>query len=244
MRHQTLQELHSSHQGAVRTKMRAQGIVYWPGINNDIENTILSCKQCQDHLPANPKEPITQKPKPGRPFQEIAVDFCSHAGHDFLIVVDCYTDWPDIIHMGHDTTAMQLNKTLMGVFCRTGAPDAVWSDEGPQFTSKLFNDFAKDWGFRQRTSSPHYPQSNGKAESTVKSMKKIIRSVWKRNHLDQQELARALLQYRNTPSLRDKLSPAQKLYGHPIQDLLPAHRRAFEARWQTSAEEAEKLASS
>ena len=28
-----------------------------------------------------------------------------------------------------------------------------------------------------------------------------------------------------------------KLYGHPIQDLLPAHRRAFDTKWQVTAEE-------
>ena len=71
-------------------------------------------------------------------------------------------------------------------------------------------------------------------------MKKIIQAAWTRDHLDQQKLTRALLQYRNTPSLRDQLSPAQKLFGRPIQDALPAHHRAFAPQWQTTAEEAEK----
>ena len=39
---------------------------------------------------------------------------------------------------------------------------------------------------------------------------------------------------------RDRLSPAQKLFGKPIQDTLPAHRRAFAPQWQTSAEDAEE----
>ena len=169
-----LQELYESHQGTLCTKIRAKLIIFWPGINNNIENVVLSCKQCQDNLPSHPKEPLITKPRPPRPFQEIAVDFCSHAGHDFLTVVDCHTGWPDIIHMGRDTTATKLNKTLLGIFCRTGVPDAVWSDEGPQFTFKPFKDFSTEWGFHHYTSSPRYPQSNGKAESTVKSMKKII----------------------------------------------------------------------
>ena len=52
----------------------------------------------------------------------------------------------------------------------------------------------------------------------------------------------ALLQYRNTPSQRDRLSPVQKLFGQPIQDTLPAHHRAFSPQWLKSAEEAEKHA--
>ena len=49
----------------------------------------------------------------------------------------------------------------------------------------------------------------------------------------------ALLQYRNMPSRKDGLSPSQKLYGHLIQDTLPAHHRAFAPEWQCSITEAE-----
>ena len=60
--------------------------------------------------------------------------------------------------------------------------------------------------------------------------------------IDENKLARALLQYRNTPSHKDGLSPAQKLYGRPIQDTLPAHRRAFPPEWQRSTSIAEEQA--
>ena len=99
MRQKVLVNLHKSHQGAVRTKERARLSLYWPGIDNDIDNVVLSCKKCQDRLPSNCKEPILSKPKPSRPFQEIAVDFGSYGGQQFLIMVDCLTDWPDIIPM-------------------------------------------------------------------------------------------------------------------------------------------------
>ena len=97
MRRQVLMNLHESHQGSVRTKQRARLTVYWPGIDNDIDNMILSCKHCQDMLPANVKEPIMSMPSPQRPFQEVAVDLCCYGGQNYLILVDCYTDWPDII---------------------------------------------------------------------------------------------------------------------------------------------------
>ena len=136
---------------------------------------------------------------PVAPFQELAVDFCSYAGREFLIVVDCFTDWPDIVYMGSNTTTPRLIAALKASFCRSGAPDIVWSDQGPQLTSKLFRDFAKEWGFKHVMSTPTYPQSNGKVEATVKSMKKLIEASWVRSSLDEGRLARALLQYRNTP---------------------------------------------
>jgi hypothetical protein len=243
MRREVLQKLHESHQGSVRTKQRARSVVYWPGIDNDIENVILSCKKCQDLLPANCKEPIITKPKPARPFQEVAGDFCCYGGKNYLILVDCFSDWPDIIPMGRDTTTAKLVSALRQSFCRTGVPDVVWSDQGPQFMSKQFQEFAKLWGFRHATSTPRYPQSNGKAEATVKSMKKLIRTSWSGQSMDDDALVRALLQYRNTPSRKDGMSPALKLYGRPIQDTLPAHRRSFSIEWQKTNEEVEKCTS-
>ena len=96
LRPKVLSDLHSSHQGLVPTKQRARLTVYWPGIDNDIDNTILSCQFCQDHLPSNPKEPLIQKPRPQHPFREIAVDYCTYGGQQFLIIMDCFTDWLEI----------------------------------------------------------------------------------------------------------------------------------------------------
>ena len=81
-----------AHQGMVRTKQRARLTIYWPGLDNDIDNMVSQCTQCQTHFPSHPKEPLISKPRPAQPFQEIAADFCYHAGRNYLIFVDCLTD--------------------------------------------------------------------------------------------------------------------------------------------------------
>ena len=234
-----LSRLHNAHQGIARSQARARLTIYWPGIDQDIENFVGSCRHCQNHLPSNCKEPMICKQKPERPFQQIAADLASYGGKQFLIVVDCKTDWPDIVEMGNDTTAPKLAATLRDQFCRTAAPDQLWSDGGPQFTSHYLSNFLQSWGVKHLTSSPHYPQSNGKAEATVKSMKKLITAAWTGRSINWDILSRSLLQYRNTPCRKDGLSPAQKLFGHPVQDTLPAHRRSFAPEWQRSIEAAE-----
>lgn len=148
------------------------------------------------------------------PFQELAADFCSYARCQYIITVDCFLDRPKIMPMGCNTTTAQLISVLRAAFCRSGVPDTMWTDQGPQFTSKAFQDFSQQWSFKHVTFSPRYPQSNGKAEATVKSMKKLIRAAWNGRHLDENKLTRALLQYRNTPSRKDGRFPAVKLYGH------------------------------
>ena len=185
---------------------------------------------------------MISKPKPERPFQQVAADFAQYGGRDFLIVVDCKTDWPDVIDMGHDTTATKLINVLTTLFCRTAVPDILWSDGGPQFTSALFAKFLRDWGVHHITSSPRYPQSNGKIEATVKSMKSLIVAAWTGRKTNGHQLDKSLLHYRNTPCRRDGLSPAQKLFGCPVQDSLPAHRRSFAPEWQRATREAEAQA--
>ena len=53
------------------------------------------------------------------------------------------------------------------------------------------------------------------------------------------QISHALLQYRNTPCRKDGLSPAQKLFSHPVQDTLPAHHRSFAPECQRSSQEAD-----
>ena len=91
-----------------------------------MDSVILSCKTCQDLLPSQPKEPIILKPQAERPFQEIAVDFCSHADQEYLIIVDRFSDWPEIVPMHKNTTTPRLTAALRAHFCRTGVPDKVW----------------------------------------------------------------------------------------------------------------------
>ena len=59
-------------------------------------------------------------------------------------------------------------------------------------------------------------------------MKKLIQATWIGRHLDEDKLTRGLHQYKNTPSRMDGRSPAQKLYGKPIQD----------TQWQMQSEDA------
>lgn len=193
-------QLHAAHQGSVRTKLRARQVVYWPSIDYDIDKIILTCKQCQ-----------------GFPLQEIAIDFWSYGGQQFLVIVDCYTDWPEIIYMGKDTTTSCFTIALLTIFSRYGAPD-IWSDQGPQFMSQTFQKFSREWGFQDVTSSPTYPQSNGKAEPAIKLMK-IIKGTWTSHQLDKRKLALSLLQYRNTPSRRDGASWHRSCFGSQFRTL-------------------------
>ena len=51
--------LHSTHQGEVSMKARANESVYWPRMNASIRNIRANCMVCSKIAPSQPKEPIT-----------------------------------------------------------------------------------------------------------------------------------------------------------------------------------------
>ena len=76
-------------------------------------------------------------------FQEIAVHFCSHAGQQYIVTVDCFSDWPEITPMMTNTMTTSPTSSLKSSFCHTSVSNKVWTYQGPQFTYKAFQVFAK-----------------------------------------------------------------------------------------------------
>lgn len=108
---------------------------------------------------------------------------------------------------------------LKAHFARHGIPDTVISDNGPQYSSQEFEQFSTAWEFKHVTSSPAYLQSNGKAESAVKTAKQLMEKA-KRAKTD---TYLAILEHRNTPSQGFHASPAQRLMSKRTKTLLPTH---------------------
>jgi transposase InsO family protein len=101
---------------------------------------------------------------------------------------------------------------MKSCFARHGIPDRVISDNGPQFSSVEFSKFSSSYGFKHQTSSPRYPQANGKIERAVKTMKSLLKKS--------KDPYIALMAYRDTP-LENGYSPAELLFGRKIQTTLP-----------------------
>ena len=71
-----------------------------------------------------------------------------------------------------------INHTKL-IFARYGIPETVVSDNGPQFSSEAYAQFAREYGFKRATSSPNHPQGNGEAERDVQT----IKNLWKKGDL-------------------------------------------------------------
>ncbi|KAF7641656.1 hypothetical protein LDENG_00275380 [Lucifuga dentata] len=80
-----------------------------------------------------------------------------------------------------------------------------------------FQRFSRLREFQHKTSSPGYPQSNGKAESAVKTAKRLLL----RAKAAGQDPYLALLGHCNTPSQGLETSPVQRLLSRRTRTLLP-----------------------
>ena len=235
-----LQSLHASHQGIDRTKRRARQCVYWPGINADIQNMLLGCQACQERLPSLCKEPLMSDPVPDWVFQCVSADLFEYAGRHFLVYTDHLSGWPVVYSYGKTVpTAKQVIKAFRMFFADLGVPQKLRSDNGPQFSASDFQRFLARWNVVSATSSPHYPQSNGRAEAAVKAMKAIVAKTTQGGELDSDSYMAAILEFRNTPS-ESGLSPAQILFGHPLRSHVPAHRDKFSKEWKDKADAIDK----
>lgn len=227
-----LTRLHSSHQGIEKTKRRARQAVFWPGYSNDIATTIESCEKCQFYRPSLTPEPLIQDSIPSRPFEVVTSDLFQYGSHHFMVYADRLTGFPLLSRFSSSPSSSDLIKELRIFFSIMGVPNTFRSDNGPQYRSRLFMDFLQEWGVKWIPSSPHNHQSNGHAEVTVKIIKHLVAK--NNGKIESDAFAAGLLELRNGPR-DDGLSPAQRLFGHPLRSLVPSHWRSFDQHWQKCA---------
>ena len=206
LRADVLQKIHEGHQGITKCRERAHQSVWWPKIGEEIIQIVQQCAHCQKYKPTTAKEPMVPTVLLDRPWQMLGVDLLDFNGQQYMVVVDYYSRYIELVYLA-DTITHTVTAKLKCIFARFGIPDLLVSDNGPQFSSKEFRQFADLLGFTHQTSSPYYPQANGQSERAVQVAKTILR---------QSDPMLALLAYRSTPHVSTGFSPAQLLMGRRI----------------------------
>lgn len=215
MRAEILTKLHAGHLGIEKCLARARTTVYWPGMNGRIKELIAKCTTCLQFKRQNRSEPLKPHSIPDRPWEKVGVDYFYFKGSDYLLVVDFYSKYPEVINVTSKTAETTIT-AMKSIFARHGIPNIIIADNMP-FNSRRFKQFASEWDIRVITSSPNYAQSNGMAERTVQTIKQLFR---KAEHSGDDPYV-ALLNYRNTPITDLDLSPAELLMGRTLRTTLP-----------------------
>ena len=221
LQEETLSKLHQGHQGIQRCRLRAQSSVWWPGVSKQLTDLIKRCQECSRNATPN-KEPLIPTPLPDYPWQKVSLDLFFLNGVTYVVIVDYFSRYPEVIQL-KTTTSQGVIAALKSIFSRHGIPETIVSDNGPQYSSQEFAEFASQYGFTHSTSSPHFPQSNGHAERAVKTVKKLLK--------ESEDQYLALLSYRSTPLPWCGLSPSELLMGRQIRTDIPQTKETLSPEW-------------
>ena len=209
LRQKVLEGLHIGHQGVTGMLALAKERFFWPGLDAAARQIRAQCMQCNENAPSQPREHLIPAPEPEIPFQQTVMDLCEIEGNTFLVYADRYTGWVEGTSL-KNSTFKTIRKCLLTWFSTFGVPEEIATDGGPPFNSYDFDAFLNKWNVRRRLSSAHYPQSNGRAEAAVKSIKRISTGNIDKStgHIDTDRATCAILGHRNTPNQETGISPA------------------------------------
>ena len=161
-------------------------------------------------------------PLPDFPWQKVTMDLFTSKESCYLVIVDYVSRYPEVIKL-RTTTSAGIIEAVKAVFSRHGIPETVISDNGPQFSSQEFANFASQYNFQHRTSSPRFSQNNGLAVRTVQTVKNILKQS--------SDPYLAILVYRSTPFPWCNLSPAQLLMRRQLRMTLPQAPDHMKPEW-------------
>jgi len=134
-----LDELHC---GITKMKVLARGYCAWKNIDQDIENKVRSCKSCCDTRDNPPCTVLHPWERPRGLWERIHVDFADpFLGKHFLIVVDAYTKWLEIVVLNSAPISKMKITALEELFSCFGLCQLMVSDNGSQFRSGEFREW-------------------------------------------------------------------------------------------------------
>jgi hypothetical protein len=237
-RKSVLDLLHVSHPGIVKMKALARSYVWWPGIDNDIEQLVKCCYGCQMQQKASASVYLHPWEWPSSIWERIHVDFVGpFLGRMFLVIVDAHSEWPEIVEM-KSTTAERTVQVIRSIFARNGLPKILVSDNGVQFCSDIFTKFLKDNGVCHIKTSVAKPSTNGLCERFNGTFKSSLRAMEGENADLNQKINSFLLTYRNSPHSTTGETPAKLFLGRNLRtrlDLIkPDTQGAFAIIWSWS----------
>ena len=212
--------------------------LWWPTVMKDANEYCKKCDLCQrmgqptekDRMPFQPVLPL-------EPFQKWGLDFvgpfkpaAARTGNRYIIIATDYcTKWVEAKALRDNTAASTAKFLYENIWCRFGCPIELVSDQGTHFINKLINELTNYYAVVHKKSTPYYPQANGLAESTNKTIQTILKKIVNENRTDwDQKLNSALWAYRTSYKTSIKSTPFRMAFGleavMPIEFQIPTLR--------------------
>ena len=199
-----------------RCKIRERECLFRPGMTSKIADMVSRCETCIQSRRKQQREPFIPMPPATHAWSRVACDLFHMNRRDFLLIVDYFTSYPEVTLLT-ETTSSAIIAHTKSIFARHGLPDTVITNNGPQFTSPEYGDFAKQWEFKHATSSPLHSRANGKVEYTVQTIKGILKKATRSG----EDPYLTLLNFRACSAPGGTPSPAMLLMNRNVKTRIP-----------------------
>ena len=211
---------------------------YWPTMRADSASFTRRCDKCQrfsqvSHLPPEKLTPILSP----WPFMKWGMDIVGKLpvapGQRvyMLALTDYFSKWIEAEAFARIRDREVQSFVWKNIICRFGLPKEIVTDNGSQFISHRFQDFCRNWGIKLSFSTPRFPQANGQAESSNKT---ILNTMKKRLERSKgawaDELPGVLWSYRTTARSSTGETPFSLAFG--TEAVIPAEGSVPSPRYQ------------
>jgi hypothetical protein len=139
----------------------------------------------------------------------------SKGQHFMLVAMDYFTKWTRVVPLKNMTHKEVILFITEHIIHRFGISQTLTTDQGTSYVSSQVREFIESYNIRLLNSSPYYAQANGQAESSNKTLIKIIKKKIEDNLRRWQEvLSEALWAHRISGHGATKVTPFELVYGH------------------------------
>ena len=130
-----LNELYQTHPGIVKMKLLARSVIWWPGMDSEIESCVQSCYTCQSSRHQPMKAPLHLWIFIDRPWSRLHIDYCGPiSGKMLFVIIDSHSKVYIVSMVILEIIIEHLRRT-----CSThGIPDIIVSDNVSCFISNEF----------------------------------------------------------------------------------------------------------
>ena len=213
---------HQGHQGMTKTKGLLRTKVWFPKMDQMVNEVVLGCLPCQLQDGGCNPQPLKMSIWPDKPWVNLAMDFYGPLpnGNELLVIMDEHSKDPWYEEV-RTTAAEYVCPVLEKLFAFVGFPKVLKTDNGPPFNGQKFREFLEVYGIEHRKVTPEHPQANGQVESFMKNVGKVIRNAIVEKKDWRHELNVFAMSYRSTPHSATGVAPTILLFGNNRTNRLP-----------------------
>jgi ribonuclease HI len=236
-----MKETHSGECGEHQGKKRLYQLLltlgyYWLTMKRDMVDFVKACHTCQMQANLIHTHPTNlQNMATPWPFHTWGLDLIGpinppSGGYIWILVATKYfTKWVEAIPLRKATGTAVANFIREHIITRFGIPHKIISDNGTPFVNKDVREVLEHYRIKHRRSTPYYPQGNGQAEATNRTLLRILsKMVFDYGKGWNSHLTDVLWAYRGSPKTAIGFTPFSLVYGtdviSPLELLVPSPR--------------------